>query len=272
MGEAAAPIAAVASIGALGLSAYSSVTSGQAKSAELQTKAQNYLLEGTAKATNYELEGAAKSTNYLYQGAAQKAQYGAESSNEEMQAQRAERSATLGRTQADLTDATLRDQLATTLGNISVIRAAGHIDPSSPTSAAVMGYEARKADLQREAALTSIHAQVTEDEASAAYLHKAAAFSLTQGSVAEQMAKYNSDTALSYAKYNAAITRQFANLNANSAMAGADTAETTGWLNAGSTILGGVGKAGLGGGGSFGDVNQGYVYDADGRLIAGPSR
>lgn len=281
-------VAAGASIASVGLGAGASVAAGEGKAEELRTKSQNYLLEGEAKytnyllegeakATNYELEGAAKSTNYelegqsksanfLYQGAAQKAQYGAEASNQEMQAKRAERSAETGRVQANLTDATMRDSLTRTLGNIAVIRSAGRTDFASATTAAVSGAEERRGNMQREASLVSIHKQVAEDEAAGAYLHKAAGFSTSQGEIAERMgqynaevatkfaaynanttrkyADYNSKTARQYARYNADVTKQYALLNADAAKRAAGTASSVGWLEGGAKLLGGLGKMG----------------------------
>lgn len=96
----------------------------------------------------------------------------------EAQADRAERAAEFGRLQADLTDTTMREQLNTTLGNIDVIRAAGRIDPTSPTTGAVEDFERMKSDRQRTAALLSIKGQVAEDTASAKYLRESGDYAL----------------------------------------------------------------------------------------------
>src|SRR5438093_1112218 len=93
---AAAAGASVASIASMGLSAYGSVLGGKAKKQELD-----------------------------FQGS----QYG-------MQADRASRAAEFGKLQASLTDTVLRENLNVTLGNIDVMRAAAHVDPTSPTTAA----------------------------------------------------------------------------------------------------------------------------------------
>lgn len=100
---------------------------------------------------------------------------------DDMQADRLNRAADFGRVQADLTDTTMREQLNTTIGNIDAIRAAGRIDPTSPTSAALIDRQTQLGDRSRGAALLNIRSQVSEDEASAAYLRKAGDFALMQG-------------------------------------------------------------------------------------------
>lgn len=107
-------------------------------------------------------------------GSASQSSYGA-------QADRAERAADFGRLQANLTDVTLRDELNRTLGNIDVIRAAGRIDPTSPTTAALLERETMVSDRQRNAALLNIRSQVNEDEASATYLRQAGDYALRMG-------------------------------------------------------------------------------------------
>lgn len=242
MGEAAAG-AGGASIASLGLSAAGSVVAGEGRAQQYATQAQNYRLQGAAQSENYLLEGGAKATNYLYEGATRKAEYGVQSAQDTFQAERADRAASFGRLQADLTNATMRDQLNQTLGNIDVIRAAGHVDPTSPTTAAVKSYETGKSDRQRMAALVSIRSQVSEDEASSAFFKQAAGFALTQGTAAEDMAKYNAGIATTYAQRNAATARAYAATNAASAESAAGTAEATGAINAGVQILGMVAKA-----------------------------
>lgn len=99
---------------------------------------------------------------------------------DEMQAAKAEQAAEFGKLQAGLTDTVMRENLNTTLGNISVIRAAGNIDPTSPTTAAIEDRQSQISNRQRNASLVSINAQVASDQASAAYLHQAGAFALKQ--------------------------------------------------------------------------------------------
>lgn len=102
---------------------------------------------------------------------------------DDMQADKLARAADFGRLQADLTDTTMRENLTTTLGNIDVIRAAGRIDPTSPTTAALEERQTQIGDRQRNAALLNIRGQMAEDEASAHYLRKAGEYALLQGYV-----------------------------------------------------------------------------------------
>lgn len=99
---------------------------------------------------------------------------------DDFQASRLEQAAEFGKTQAALTDTTMRQSLNTTLGNIEAVRAAAGIDPTSPTTAALMGQSTERADMQRMAAVGSIKAQNAEDLASAKYLHEAGDFAVTQ--------------------------------------------------------------------------------------------
>lgn len=96
------------------------------------------------------------------------------------QAARAERAAEFGEIQANLTDATARENLNTTLGNIEAIRVAAGIDPTSPTTAAILDQNTQRSDRARMAAVGSIRAQGEEDRASADYLRKAGDFAVTQ--------------------------------------------------------------------------------------------
>lgn len=99
---------------------------------------------------------------------------------DEFQADRATRAAQFGEMQATLTDTTMRENLNTTLGNIEAVRAAAGIDPTSPTTAALMDRSTQLSDRQRMAAVGSIKAQSAEDLASADYLRKAGDFAVTQ--------------------------------------------------------------------------------------------
>ncbi len=101
-------------------------------------------------------------------------------SADEFRAAQAEEAARFGREQADLTDVTMRERLNTTLANIDVIRAAGHVDPTSPTTQAVEDWQRMLSDRQRTAAVVSQKAQASSDVASAKYLREAGDFALTQ--------------------------------------------------------------------------------------------
>lgn len=120
--------------------------------------------------------------------------------SDDFQAGRAERAAAFGEIQAGLTDTTARENLNTTLGNIDVIRAAAGIDPTSPTTAAILDRNTGIADRQRMAAVGSIKAQSAEDLASADYLRKAGDFAVKQSLVAA-----NNDKNMSYLNAGADI-------------------------------------------------------------------
>lgn len=97
---------------------------------------------------------------------------------DQFQAQRAEQAAEFGKAQASLTDTTMRENMNSTLGNIMAIRAAANIDPSSPTTAAVLDRNEAIADRQRTASVLSINAQNADDLATAAYLKQAGDFAV----------------------------------------------------------------------------------------------
>jgi hypothetical protein len=99
---------------------------------------------------------------------------------DDFKADRAQRAAEFGQVQATLTDVTMRENLNTTLGNIETIRAAAGIDPTSPTTAALMDRSEQLSDRQRMAAVGSQRAQSAEDLASADYLRRAGDFAVTQ--------------------------------------------------------------------------------------------
>jgi len=100
---------------------------------------------------------------------------------DEAQAARLERAAEFGKLQAAGTDVTMREELNTTLGNIAAIRAAAGIDPTSPTTAAILERNTMVSDRQREAALLKIRSQTREDLDSAAFQRKAGEYALLQG-------------------------------------------------------------------------------------------
>lgn len=238
MGAAAAlPMAAAGglSLASMGMKAGSDVAAGYATQQQDEVKAKNALLQGQTQATNYR-----------FAGQQQKDQFGIESSRDLMQAGQADTAADFGKLQADMTDAAARDKLVTTLGNISVIRAAGGADLTSPTTAALQGHVTNIAEMNREAAVGSINAQTAQQKAAADYLRQASAFALTQGQRAGEMGEFNAQTALTYGNYNASAAR-----------AAGDSAVDIGFMNAGSDILGGLGKAFASGGGMGGDGASG---------------
>jgi hypothetical protein len=106
--------------------------------------------------------------------------YGEQQGQEFMAAQ-AERAAQLGRIKATQTDTALREELATTLGNIDVIRAAANASPLSPTAQSIRAKETEVSDRQRTQAVANIRAQVAEKEAEAEYRRKAGNIALLGG-------------------------------------------------------------------------------------------
>lgn len=143
----AAAVAGVASVASLALTAGGDITKGNSAAAADIAKGQ-----GTQAANNF-------------------------------QAARAERAAQFGEVQANLTDATMRENLNTTLGNIEAVRTAAGIDPTSPTTAALMDRSESLSDRQRMAAVGSIKAQNEDDLASADYLRRAGDFAVRQSFV-----------------------------------------------------------------------------------------
>jgi hypothetical protein len=194
-----------------------------------QSDATNYELKGNADATNYKLQGDTAAQNYRYQGKTQQQQFGVQSTEDLIRAGEADTAANFGDLQASMTDAGARQQLATALGNIATIRAAGGADFTSPTTAALMGRATGISDLNREAAVSSINAQTAEERASASYLRQASEFALTQGrdaatmgefnaSTAERFGDYNANEARTFADFNSGVAKQYADFNAKSAL------------------------------------------------------
>ena len=79
------------------------------------------------------------------------------------------------------TTGTLTDRLATTLGNIDVVRAAAHADPSSPTTLALRSRATEVGNQQKAIRVGNILAQQSQDLASASYLQSAGKFALNMG-------------------------------------------------------------------------------------------
>ena len=79
------------------------------------------------------------------------------------------------------TTATLSDRLATTLGNIDVVRAAAHTDPSSPTTLALRSRATEVGNQQKAIRVGNILAQQSEDLAGASYLDTAGTFAMNMG-------------------------------------------------------------------------------------------
>lgn len=100
---------------------------------------------------------------------------------DDFQAAKATQDAQYGRLQADLNDTTSHERLNAQLGNIDAIRAAAHIDPTSPTTQAVEQWQTQISERQRLATSGTLRAQASTDDASAAYLKQAGQFAQSQG-------------------------------------------------------------------------------------------
>jgi ABC-type multidrug transport system fused ATPase/permease subunit len=81
------------------------------------------------------------------------------------------------------TNASMTDKLATTLGNIDVIRAAGHDDPTSPTTRALRSRATEVSNQERAIKVGNIYAQQSADLTDASYLQSAGDFALNMGYV-----------------------------------------------------------------------------------------
>jgi hypothetical protein len=94
-----------------------------------------------------------------------------------------EQQAEYGRLKATQTNAQLTRNLAITLGHVDAVRSAMHVDPSSPTGAAVRG-EMEEAGTERKGILVENLLQQTRmEEANAAYLRSAASNALLAGDI-----------------------------------------------------------------------------------------
>jgi hypothetical protein len=102
---------------------------------------------------------------------------------DEYQAASLDRAAQYGEVKADQTSAVLTQRLNQTLGNIDVIRAAAHDDPTSPTGAAYRDYQERIGVGQRSTEVGNILAQSAQQEADAAYLRTAGNNALLSGTI-----------------------------------------------------------------------------------------
>jgi hypothetical protein len=100
---------------------------------------------------------------------------------DQYQAQKAEVAAQYAKTAATQTDAQMRENLNTQLGNIDAVRAASNVDPTSPTSQAVRDRTAFIGDRSRSIQVGNIMAQASQDEADSQYLNSAGSYALNMG-------------------------------------------------------------------------------------------
>jgi hypothetical protein len=82
---------------------------------------------------------------------------------------------------SDLAYTGYTEHLNNVLGNIEVMRAAGNVDPTSPTTSAIEEWNRTLSDRQRGAAVLGLQTQAASDEASAKYLREAGGYAQTQG-------------------------------------------------------------------------------------------
>ena len=95
-----------------------------------------------------------------------------------------EQQAEFGRTKATQTNAQLTRNLAITLGHVDAIRAAAHVDPGSPTGAAVRGEMEATGQMRKDITVENILQQTRMDEANAAYARSQASNALLSGNIA----------------------------------------------------------------------------------------
>lgn len=95
-----------------------------------------------------------------------------------------DRAAEYGELKANQTNAAMSRNLAITLGQLDSLRAAQHVDPSSPTSAAVRDFNEQVGTEDKNIRVDSIMAQSQQDEADAAYMRDASSRALLSGDIA----------------------------------------------------------------------------------------
>jgi hypothetical protein len=107
----------------------------------------------------------------------------ATSAADQYQAQRLDRAAQYGKVQAVQTSAQGLEKLNVTLGNIDAVRAAGNVDPSSPTTTAIRDRTSFLSERDTGIRVENILAQASQNESDAAYLRDASGYALTMGMV-----------------------------------------------------------------------------------------
>jgi len=95
-----------------------------------------------------------------------------------------EQQAEYGRLKATQTNAQLTRNLAISLGHLDAVRAASHVDPFSPTGAAVRGEMEATGQERKGITVENIMQQTRMDEANAAYMRSQASNALLSGDIA----------------------------------------------------------------------------------------
>ena len=93
-----------------------------------------------------------------------------------------ESAAQRGRVAAAQTGASASERLAADLGRIDAVRAAAHVDPASPTGAAIRDLHESLGLTQKSIAVDQIMAQSQQEASDAAYLRSASKYALLGGS------------------------------------------------------------------------------------------
>lgn len=102
---------------------------------------------------------------------------------DEFKAQQLEQAAIYGRLKADQTNSQMTRDLVMTLGHIDAVRGAAHIDPTSPTAAAVREAVEEQGVDQKNIKVASIAQQARMDDAGAAYMRQASSDALLAGDI-----------------------------------------------------------------------------------------
>lgn len=92
-----------------------------------------------------------------------------------------ENAAARGRVAALQTGASASERLAADLGNIDAVRAAAHVDPTSPTGAAIRDLHESLGLTQKSIAVDRIMAQSAQETSDAAYLRSVSKYALLGG-------------------------------------------------------------------------------------------
>ena len=112
--------------------------------------------------------------------ASSRAEAGADVYKSELLEQQAE----FGRLKATQTNAQLTRNLAITLGHVDAVRSAMHVDPTSPTGAAVRGEMEATGQMRKDITVENILQQTRMDEANAAYMRSQVSNALLSGNIA----------------------------------------------------------------------------------------
>jgi len=107
----------------------------------------------------------------------------ATSVGDKFRAEELQRSAEYGELKATQVNAQMTRNLAITLGKLDATRAAGHVDPFSPTGEAVRQATSDIATEDKTMKVASIKEQALQDEADAAYMRYAGNQALLSGKV-----------------------------------------------------------------------------------------